>query len=326
MEGELLSSYLLRAAQLHASLPHTFCAIHFPGQQVWNRDIDRNPPFEFIEKVAKLSGLSVEVVEGMTFRHLTSLFGERTGVVSWVMPVGVWHRKRLSYGLQFCPLCLQQTPQYFRRIWRLAFLTSCPEHKIRLFNACIHCNSPVAAHRSVAGNIFHCHVCGKEFAWVDDSNLISSQMGKLQTLLLDAFYGNSIFFTNEIASGEDWLRGCRPLLSLVVCRFFDKFGGMFEISSIPEREVALEILEEWIADWPVVFFRKSGDVGVTQRSFVRYRSIPPWLARQVDYLPSGSGRNRKNIFVPLDLTVIRRKGGNWRLRRAEAILSRVLDL
>lgn len=44
------------------------------------------------------------------------------GRTTWIMPLGVRARTRLSPGLQYCPACLEQAP-YYRRLWRVSWAT-----------------------------------------------------------------------------------------------------------------------------------------------------------------------------------------------------------
>lgn len=64
----------------------------------------------------------------------------------------MYHRRFLGFGVQFCPECLagDRFP-FFRRRWRVAYCTFCPEHQIMLCDRCPHCGAPVAFHRRELG-------------------------------------------------------------------------------------------------------------------------------------------------------------------------------
>lgn len=320
--GELLSSFLLRAARLHGAIPHTFCSIHFPGHAVWNRDIDRNPDMAFLREVSEISGQDLDLVEAMTFKKLCRLFGGTAGVVPWVLPVGIWHRKRKNHGLQFCPLCLREGTGFYRRSWRLAFMTLCPNHGIPLSDACDFCGEPLAPHRSPCGLMFHCHACGQSLSSVTDSKLTPCIGNRLEDLLLSAFDGETVLFMGEKISADDWLTGCRHLMSLAASRILHvKSGQSFECSRTGDRMKALAALGCWLQHWPDGFLEKSEMKGVTQRSFLRCGVLPSWLASQVVKLPPGFCRQRRPRGPLLGLTAIRRSGGNWRQKRAVTILN-----
>lgn len=323
LDDELLSSYLLRSARLHASLPHTFCAIHMPEFPVWYRDVDRSPSAALIKRIAFLSKFSEAEIEQMTFRSLWHVFGEKSGIIPWVRPLGIWHRKRTAFGLQYCPACLQNRPQYFRRSWRLAFMTFCPDHRIRLLDKCTQCDSPIAAHRAIENRIFNCNICGKDLSQVGTRNLRTGSQGWLSMLLLRAFRGELITFSGQTILPSDWLVGCRILMMLAICRFLGFQGQVFEQSEALQRETALAVLEDWLSKWPEGFLDKCHEVGVTRQTFVRYNNMPAWLAAQVGSLAPGNSRIRLPEESSLDLKLIRHSGPEWRHIRAAAILNRI---
>ena len=54
-------------------------------------------------------------------------------------------RRNNRYGLQYCLQCLQQDRKpYFRRTWRLAFITMCLTHKTQLLDRCQFCGAGVS--------------------------------------------------------------------------------------------------------------------------------------------------------------------------------------
>lgn len=70
------------------------------------------------------------------------------------MPVGVYHRKRIQFGLQYCPSCLAEDEEpYFRRTWRLAFVTICSNHDRALLDRCPRCRAAVNFHRDELGDV-----------------------------------------------------------------------------------------------------------------------------------------------------------------------------
>jgi hypothetical protein len=93
------------------------------------------------------------------------------GPTPWIMPVGVYHRTRCRFGLQYCPRCLSEDKEpYYRRRWRLAFMVLCERHQALLLDRCPQCGVPVNFHRDELGN-FHklvavsltrCHGCGSD--------------------------------------------------------------------------------------------------------------------------------------------------------------------
>jgi hypothetical protein len=78
-------------------------------------------------------------------QYAVTLAGGRTStpLARWILP---WarHSSRNRATSGFCPICLKrdETP-FFRLVWRLAFVTHCPEHRCKLVEHCPTCSSYV---------------------------------------------------------------------------------------------------------------------------------------------------------------------------------------
>lgn len=169
---ELLSSWLVRLAAAHSQKLHTFCALVWTrSKQIWNRDIDKCADPGLLDVLAEKTLTPPERVARTTLAAYESYLYERHnpyGNTRWIMPVGVYHRTRRRYGLQFCPRCLAgDSDPYYRRAWRLAFVTFCERHRCPLFDRCPRCAAPVNFHRIelgdrhkwVAESVTLCHAC-----------------------------------------------------------------------------------------------------------------------------------------------------------------------
>ena len=67
----------------------------------------------------------------------------------WVLHGGWGTWRRQQPWLQYCPRCLQEDADpYFRRRWRLAFVTICPAHRQQLLDRCAVCSAVVNFHAS----------------------------------------------------------------------------------------------------------------------------------------------------------------------------------
>lgn len=172
---ELLSCWLIRLAHGHGLKVQTFSNLLFGHRrQVWNRDVDRLGPSWLIEELSHRTGTPLLVAEGTCLRTLEGqLFTQfkLSGALPWVLTMGIYHRKRSAYGQQVCPLCLDgdEVP-YYRRAWRLAFMTICPTHQVMLHDRCPQCESPLSFHRAEMGRggvddaleMTMCHACGMD--------------------------------------------------------------------------------------------------------------------------------------------------------------------
>ncbi|MDD5544884.1 MAG: TniQ family protein [Acidobacteriia bacterium] len=156
LPDELLSSWFVRLAHGHGLKVQTFAQVLFgANRQVWNRDIDRLGPEWLLTALSRHTGTPEEQAfrtclrsyEGLLFETVRESYVQR-----WILPIKIYHRKRLGFGLQFCPECLaEDRVPYFRKRWRVAFNTYCPTHGILLHDRCPACGNPVAFHRRELG-------------------------------------------------------------------------------------------------------------------------------------------------------------------------------
>lgn len=199
---ELLSSWLMRLAAAHALKLHTFCALTWTRRkQIWNRDIDKCADESILNLLVEKTGTRPEVVARTTLAAYEGYLYERHnpyGNTRWIMPVGVYHRTRRRHGLQFCPRCLaEDDAPYYRRSWRLAFVTFCERHGTTLSDRCPRCYAPVNFHRNELGHrakwaadsVTLCHACGydlRETSEAQPTGLADCRILEFQRGLTDA--------------------------------------------------------------------------------------------------------------------------------------------
>jgi hypothetical protein len=92
-----------------------------------------------LETLAVRTGTPLGRVKETT---LTDFASQSSLLISALMPLRQAPRKRRRHSLQFCPSCLVER-RYFRRTWRLAFVTVCPRHGTYLADRCFACSRPV---------------------------------------------------------------------------------------------------------------------------------------------------------------------------------------
>lgn len=152
-KDELLSSWLIRTAHANKFKVHDFYKLYFgKNKQLWNRDIDLFTPPWLIEilklyfqwESKAISNLTISSYEEIIFHD----YAFNRATIKGILNIGVYHRSRQSFGLQYCPLCLKEdlTP-YYRKYWRLSYMTICHIHHIHLLDRCSHCAVPIMPHR-----------------------------------------------------------------------------------------------------------------------------------------------------------------------------------
>jgi hypothetical protein len=160
----------------HGVKVHTLCRLTWATKAVWNRDIDKLADEEFVQLLRLKTNISfsdahattISAYEGYLFEKLN-----RFGPTSWILPVGIYHRVRQRFGQQFCPRCLCEDKEpYYRKRWRLAFMTCCEIHSVALLDRCPQCGSAVNFHRNELGDpnmshavsITHCFKCALDLS------------------------------------------------------------------------------------------------------------------------------------------------------------------
>jgi hypothetical protein len=152
LPDELLSSWFVRAAQANGIKLQTLTRMLFgPDRSPWHYDIDRQPPEWLLESVYAHTGLPPGDAQYATLEtYRGRLFAQPriSGTERWVLPIGSMGATRRGFGMQMCPACLASdaTP-FYRKPWRLALFTFCPNHDCMLYDACPACGAPIAYFR-----------------------------------------------------------------------------------------------------------------------------------------------------------------------------------
>jgi len=143
----------------------------------WTRDIDRLAPSWLIQGLAEFVAQQPEQVACASVDarvRLLSTTHECMGWGKWVLPLGIWHRRRRLTGVQYCPLCLRfDAKPYVRVSWRLAFYTECEWHHCMMRDRCHACEAPFEYFRGELGQRFKieapsmnvCTSCGEDLGY-----------------------------------------------------------------------------------------------------------------------------------------------------------------
>lgn len=327
-EDELLSSFLVRSAQRHGLSPYRFCTFHFPGVPVWNRDIDCSASDALIATVAVKAGLSPVRVAQMTLRSAQARLskGVVRGPAAWINRVGIYHRLRRGWGLQYCPDCLAERP-VLCRAWRMSFMVVCSRHRRLLQDACPHCDAPLAIHRQML-SVQLCHRCSRMLGRIpQDPSAPIDMLLRAQSYFEHALHGGIAEIGGQTVCCEDFFQGARVLASLLLPRspspraLAGHRRRSLELARVQARADGVLRIAEVLASLPLGFKRIAKDQHLTQRSFVR-NSLPDWLRSIVEDLPVGTTRHampRKRQALRAKLEQNRRRNADWRTTRAELL-------
>ena len=307
--------------------------------------MDRNAIPAFMRMIAWYSQRSESVIQDMTLQEWVAALTPwqrkspqiRSSWVPWINTLGVYHRSRKRHGMQYCSGCLAEA-DFYRKVWRLSFVTVCHQHACALLDRCQHCAAPIAFHRNEAFHL-HCHECGRslihEAAEAISDHEYQTRLALQQTMLA-ALNDGKLVIANEVVSSQHFFLGASVLLRAVKKRLrvdqrnphkqplcFACPTGQIEMLGLDGRARQCTVLAQFLDDWPRNFLKLAVVIGLTQRTFERTVSLPEWLQRIVAQLPIGEIRVRRKhrSVVREELRRIHRhKATGWRTERASLLL------
>lgn len=269
---------------------------------LWTRDLDRLAPAELLCELGRRTGLPADPLESATLRSLVgSVFTELPtgGPISWLMTLGVFHRQRRLAGLMCCTQCLREdeTP-YFRKTWRLSWVTACTRHKCMLVDRCA-CGATLQPHRvdmrhrrllTEGASLAGCWSCGS------DLRSIAAQEADPEVLTLQACAERAVEFGHVDVAGQNGLhsillfQGLRVLLLATVRldrspRADVNATTRFDELPVPRRAKYLGDVSRLLSDWPAAFHRSFGAEKNIYSHFTRHSpSRPFWVDEEVSLL------------------------------------------
>ena len=317
---ELMSSWLVRIAWHNVmKLEGMTSRLWGSRSQIWTRDIDRISDPKIYKLVAELSNTNYERAyettlasyQGHLFEHLCV-----KGPPPWIMPLGGRMRKRFQYGLQCCPICLSEDEEpYYRRRWRLAFITTCLKHSAILIDRCDCCGSSISFHQSDFGKridpfelrMTFCSRCGRDYRDIRPTPILSCPLGEFvlsfQKIVESALNSGWVELTNNLTIFSLlFFEGLRHLTRVIIstgyCSKFKKeivralrirySPTIFEHGRYCER-IALESRFEYcgllgwlLIDWPNNFIRCAKTARLSSSYFDLYRgTMPYWITMPI---------------------------------------------
>lgn len=167
-QGELFSTWLVRAALAQGCDPLILTGFVWPRWRAWTRDLDRGLDDRQMNLLTAASGISGTDLEEATLRPtmaaITPDVRSSFGSWPWMLAQGARNRRRFG-GLAYCPACLEASPEpWFKRHWRLGWHVGCERHGILLVDHCWTCRAPIEPHRCKAldGVLSRCPSCGSD--------------------------------------------------------------------------------------------------------------------------------------------------------------------
>jgi hypothetical protein len=283
---ELLSSWLTRLSRAHGLEPRAFGTYLWPAMRLWDGDIDQRAAAAVLAVLVQKTAISPQRAFATTLTAYEGTLYERLtpqGHPIWLLANAMRRQRRCLPALQYCPQCLRTdaTP-YFRRCWRLGFVTVCTDHHCRLLDRCPACCAPVNFHLLPGDmdTITRCHQCQLDLGVAEspalDTSPVHQRLVTFQTLLLQALTTGWYPLTDdELVRLPHYLRVVRHLGRFLVthrdanqqrARLCRRVEQPYFVPSVPaSKQWALEglsvtdrfrlllLVAWWVEDWPEQF-------------------------------------------------------------------------
>ena len=294
LPDELLSSWMIRIAHGNGFKVHNFYAEFFGREkQIWNRDIDHHAPLWLLEALEERTGVSRARIEQTTLRNFESwVFDEFTenGITKGVLPLGVFHRTRRSFGQQFCPLCFREDSQpYLRRRWRLALTFICDRHRVFMQDRCPTCERPLIPHRADFGarlgvpektTMGRCYSCRSRL----DTVVITAapELVQVQKFLNKVLSMGYVELGDATMYSPQFFEGLRRIMRIAPSEVvFSKKRPVFELASIQQRALLLQFSMQLIESWPSKLLMRCEEIPHAYTTLMAAGDVVPYWLQSV---------------------------------------------
>ena len=326
-DEELLCAWLIRLSRAYGVAPRRFCASVWHDPAFWCRDIDKGIYTDVLHVLAERTATPPSRVLDTTLRGYLGyppweLAHNRRP--PWLLSIGLRGGRRQQPWLQYCPYCLRDDDDpYFRRHWRLAFVTVCPHHYCRLLAGCIACGAPCNLHQvpSDAAAITCCHRCRFDVRRAQapalNATIEHRRIAQFQTVLVEALHsGWYALSPTQLVPTVQYLLVLQQLGRLLVTRsrakelrhefcqhvdvayFEPSFptarGRAIEVLSVADRFSLMLLLSRWLEDWPDQFVALGARAKLTIADLRRDLLLTPdWYDEAVVQVAYGRYANRE---------------------------------
>lgn len=309
-DDELLASWLVRLSRAYGMQASRFGASVGRRPGFWSRDVDKGLDGHLLQSlIDRTATLPARVLEttflgyhGFPIQDLYS-----NGLSAWILSIGLRDGRRHRAWLQYCPYCLQDDDDpYFRRHWRLAFVTVCPQHECRLLDRCAACAAPCNIHQvpKDADTITRCYACQFDARRAQAPSLDHTasryRMMQVQRLLVEALSQGQYPLTRaKCVATEEFLSVLRHLGHLLIVPkhaqelrrgFCGEIGEPYfepsfpssrrraiEVLSVADRFALMLLLAWWLNDWPDQFVAIGAMAKLTVTDFMsHFLNSPNW--------------------------------------------------
>jgi len=307
---ESLTSWFVRVARANAMSQHELGSVLLGKtvHGVTKIDLDLSGS-ELFDALASRCGTSWVEARLASLQGWVGFFADsrpsRSRTARWVLDRRrIGYKHRVGAWTQACPRCLAADEQpFFRNVWRLAFVTECLVHHVKLIDRCPRCRAPLDfacetdSTRKELTDLSQCPQCRCD--WREAATSASQeQVATLQGRLVHAISERWVAVENSAVALPLYLDGIFRLqrllrrsvghkLRLAIYRAagFDvevKDSSVpFESLSVEERRSEWEAIAALLDSWPTQFVSIGRAVELRWSDITEERTahVPFWLER-----------------------------------------------
>ena len=212
---ESLNSYLKRVAHANG-IHHIATFSHLTGVREPKRLLELTPASDF-RQLGMVTCCSDRVLLAMTVYFLGHKFGREQSLGRFLAPSLARHQR-------WCPACLAQHG-YVRLPWSFLHLAGCPQHGIRLLDACPHCERPVRL-KSASLSLYRCPHCTGDLRQSDGIEMTEPEWQQCQCDWDDLAY---------LLTPQPWEADTQ---SLVMAAFRQRLSFLRRASGVEAQQMA----------------------------------------------------------------------------------------
>lgn len=325
LQGESLTSWIVRAALRQGCSPLTFTYYYWSECRIWTYDVDKG--FEYIDAqihsdVAVLAVTTLNTVDNQTlisFSKSLSIKSDSKVALTWTQPLS--KRNRYSrIGYPYCSECMRDDKKVYLKLqWRFTWSVCCIEHRKFLQGDCPYCNHPYQPQLINPEQKFinRCHLCDSKLDKAVSTVVPSETVYQFQILANQVLHDKQGVILGEVVSIADWFDYLLFLINLIrqalknASYMFGKLlselgidlselslpktGLRFDFLPLEERTVLIEqayyLLQITCDDWKY----HCQELNITQNSFQwsKRTVVPKAFCQIYNQLPKVPAREYK---------------------------------
>lgn len=191
-KDESFISWFCRLSFLNGTDPKGLALYIWKKDSKLYKDLDRQLSYKEIFELVKYSQLSFEEIKQLTlYPYIKKVNSSPKDTIyhKWyfLLPLGQKGRIRIN-GTSICSKCLGKKDSYINKYWRIAWVTVCPLHKIKLISHCPNCYQAILPQKLdyIHPHIYSCNKCNYDFRKTMIS-IMDENLYRFQNKLLSIF-------------------------------------------------------------------------------------------------------------------------------------------